>query len=134
MQGFGISVSRTANKRSQMLCLRADGNFALVVDNNAVPLTDSVDFRDGTFSVDTAMFRQLVDTAITSDTRYTPSKARREARKLDTRGVYESWKKAYRDLKKQRSNRSDVWYAQQIAKMDVAAGRNAETIRKHMKK
>ena len=38
------------------------------------------------------------------------------------------------DLRKQRPNMSDVWYSQQIAKQDIAAGRDAETIRKHMKK
>ena len=29
---------------------------------------------------------------------------------------------------------SDVWYSRQIAKMDIANGRSAETIGKHMKK
>jgi glutamine cyclotransferase len=29
---------------------------------------------------------------------------------------------------------ADVWYSQRIEKMDIANGRNAETIRKHMKK
>jgi hypothetical protein len=29
---------------------------------------------------------------------------------------------------------SDVWYSRQIAKMDIARRRDAETIRKHMKK
>jgi hypothetical protein len=28
---------------------------------------------------------------------------------------------------------SDVWYSQQIAKLDVADDRNADTIKKHMK-
>jgi hypothetical protein len=48
--------------------------------------------------------------------------------------MYKSWQKAYRSLKKQRPNMSDVWYSQLIAKQDIAAGRNPETIRKHMKK
>lgn len=66
--------------------------------------------------------------------RCTPNNARREARKLDTQAMYERWQKAFRELKKQRRNMSDVWYAQQISKQDIAVGRNAETIRKHMKK
>jgi hypothetical protein len=48
--------------------------------------------------------------------------------------MYEVWRKEYRALKKQRRNMSDVWYARQTAKQEIAAGRNAETIRKHMKK
>ena len=80
------------------------------------------------------MIRQLVDSATTADPRYTPSNARREARKLDTQAMYEAWRKAYRYLKKKRHNMTDVWYSQQIAKQGVAANRNAETIRRHMKK
>jgi hypothetical protein len=44
------------------------------------------------------------------------------------------WQKAYRSLRKKRPNMSGVWYSQQIAKQDIATGRKAETIRKHMKK
>ena len=46
--------------------------------------------------------------------------------------MYESWQKAYRDLKKKRRNRSAVWYSRQIAKLEIGVGRNADTIRKHM--
>ena len=46
----------------------------------------------------------------------------------------EGWRKAYRDLKKKRPNVSGVWYSQLIAKMDIAHGRDSETIRKEMKK
>ena len=79
------------------------------------------------------MIRQLVDAATTADNRYTPSNAKREARKLDTQAMYERWRKEYRALKKSRPNMSDVWYSQQIAKMPIAMGRNAGTIKKNMK-
>lgn len=128
---IGIS---TGSKRSQMLCLKADGGLTLVAGGNAVPLAEPISYQDGTFSLDDAMIRQMVDTATMADNRYTPSNARREARKVDTQAMYESWQKEYRALKKHRRNMSDVWYSQQIAKMDIAKGRNADTIRKHMKK
>jgi hypothetical protein len=40
-----------------MLCLRADGDLALVAGNNAVLLAELVGFRDGGYSVDAAMIR-----------------------------------------------------------------------------
>jgi hypothetical protein len=80
------------------------------------------------------MVRRLVDASTTGDRRYTPSSARREARKLDTQAMYESWQKAYRDWRKKRPGMSDVWYSKRIAKMDIAKGRDSETIRKNMKK
>jgi len=130
---LNIGIAR-GHKRSQMLCLRIDGDLAVVVADNATPLADLVGYRGGEYAVDGDMIRQLVDSATTADPRYTPSHARREVRKLETQAMRENWRKAYRELKKQRRNMSDVWYSQQIAKQDVAAGRSAETIRKHMKK
>ena len=59
--------------------------------------------------------RHLVDSATTADPRYTPSTARREARKLDTQARYECWRTAHRDLRKRRPHRSKGWYAQQRA-------------------
>ncbi len=125
----------SGDKRSQMLCLRAKGDLTLVAGNNGMPLPELVGFRDDEYSVDVAMVRQLVNSATTADPRYTPSNARREARKLDTQERHERWRKAYRELKKkQRLKMSDVWYSRQIAKGEIADGRSADTIRKHMKK
>lgn len=124
----------TGDQRSQMLCLATEGVLALVAGHHTVPLAECVRYHDGTFSLDGALIRQLVDAATTADNRYTPSNARREARKLDTQAMYEGWRKEYRALKKTRGNMSTVWYAQQIAKRPIAQGRDAETIRKHMKK
>jgi hypothetical protein len=120
-------------KRRQMLCLKADGALALVAGNNTAPLSEFIDYRKGKYSVDQAMIRQQVDTATTADDRYTPTNARREARKLATQAKYESWQKEYRTLKKRRPNMSDVWYSQQISKLEIAKDSDADTIRKHMK-
>jgi hypothetical protein len=121
-------------KRSQMLCIRANGELKLIAGNNDVPLADLVRREAGTYAVDIARIRQLVDAAGTADSRYTPSIARREARKLDTQALHESWQREFHALNKRHSGMSDVWYSRQIGELDSARGRSAETIRKHMKK
>lgn len=121
-------------KRSQMVCLEANGTVVIVAGDNKILLAELIEFYDGAYVLDTPQVRRLVDAATTSDDRYTPSNARREARKLETQTMYESWRKTYRALRKERPGRSDVWYSLQIAKMDVARGRDPETIRKQMKK
>ena len=121
-------------KRSQMLCLKADGSLELLAGSNSVPLSELLQFETKGYSIDATAVQQLADMASTGDSRYTPSNARQEARKLDTQNIYESWRKAYREFKTRRPGMSDVWYSQQIAKSPSAASRNAETIRKHMKR
>ena len=84
------------------------------------------------FETHTAAIRHLVDAATTADPHYTPSTTRREAHTRDTQARYARWQKAYRALKQRRPHMSDVWYARQIAKQEIAAGCHASTIRKHM--
>ena len=56
----------TGDKRSQMLCLKADGVLTLVAGNNTVPLAELIGYHDGAYSVDGVMIRQLVDSATTA--------------------------------------------------------------------
>lgn len=119
--------------KSQMLCLRSGNGLVLIAGSNALPLADVVDFTEGLYALDTRAIEQLVDASTTTDDRYTPSNARREARKLDTRARNERWKKEYRKRKKEHSDKSDSWCAIQISKMDMGEGRSFETIRKNMK-
>lgn len=93
-----------------------------------------VSFGAEGFSVDNEAVRHLVDAATTGDARYTPSNARREAHKLDTEALHESWRKEYRALKKRRPDLPDTRCSELIADMETAQGRSAETIRKHMKR
>jgi|SRR5579862_1043110 len=123
----------SGDQRRQMLCLKTDGVLELVAGNSAVELAEFIGY-DGAYLLDRAAVCQLVDCATTADARYTPSTARREARKLDTQARYAGWWKEYRALRKRRPGMSDVWYARQIAKQRIAAGCDADTIRKHMKK
>lgn len=128
---LGIGVGK---KRSQMVCLRASGALELVVGSSAVPLVQLVRSGKDGYSVDGSTIQQIVDTATTGDSRYTPSNARREARKLKTQALYAAWQKEYRTLQKRHPEMSDVWYSQQIARQSIAKRRSAETIRKHMKR
>jgi hypothetical protein len=123
----------TGKKRGQMVCLRANGTLELVAGSNDLPLAELVRFGANGYSVDCEAIRQLVDAATMGDPRYTPSIARREARKLETQALHESWRKAYRELKRSHPGMSGVWYSQRIAKLDIAQWRSAATIRKHMK-
>jgi len=128
---LGVTMGK---KRSQMVCLRANEVLELVVGQNAVPMAELVRFGADSYSVNCEKIRQLVDMATTGDSRYTPSNARSEARKLETQALHERWRKERRTLKQRRSGMSDKWYSQQIAKTDAAEGRSAETIRKHLKR
>lgn len=120
-------------KRFQMLCLHTDDELALVAGSNSIPLVDAIQLIDGALSLDVDLIRQLVDSAATGDTRYTPNKARQEVRKLETAAMHEQWRKEYRALKKNNPKMSDTRCSQKIAKMECAQGREAETIRKNMK-
>jgi hypothetical protein len=124
----------TGKRRSQMVGLRANGALEVVAGNSAIPLAELVRFDAEGYSVDSETIQQLVDAATTGDARYTPSNARREARKLDTQALHESWRKEYRALKKRRPELSDARCSELIADMETAQGRRAETIRKHMKR
>ena len=121
-------------RRSQMVCLRAGEALELVAGGSAIPLSELVCFGAEGYSVDCEAVRQLVDAATTGDSRYTPSNVRREARKLKTQALHERWRREYRALKKRRPGMSDVWYSREVAKMEIAHQRRAETIRKHMKR
>ena len=126
---LGLAAGDT---RHQMLGLRARGDVTLVVADTAIALADLIDFARGAYRLDTAAIRHLVDAATTADPHYTPSTTRREAHTRDTQARYARWQRAYRALKQRRPQMSDVWYARQIAKQAVAAGCQADTIRRHM--
>ncbi len=120
----------SGNRRRQMLCLRADVELELVAGDGAVVLTEVVDFRRGRYGLKKARLRRLVDTFATPDARYTPGHNRQQARQRAIRARDQALREAYVQLKRERPGMTGAWYAQQIAKRDVAGGLSPETIRK----
>ena len=122
-------------KRVGIVAFDTAAPVSLKVSGHSRPLSEFVELASGHLSIERAAVLDMVDLPPLSESadRYQPTTARRDARKLDTQAMYESWRKAYHDQKKKRPNMSDVWYSQQIAKMDIAKGRNASTIKKNMK-
>lgn len=119
-------------KKSQMLCLCSEKELNLLAGSNQLPLAEVIEFAKERYGLDVETITQLVDATTTSEARYTPSNARREARKLETQERYETWNKEYRQLKKAKPGMSKSWYATKISKMDIADRKSSETIRKNM--
>lgn len=130
---YAVGMAR-GDRRSQMLCLEISGDVNLVAGDARRPLAQLVQYENAAYTLDAAAVRRLIDSSGTGDSRYTPSSIRREARKLKTQEMHDRWHRAYLKKKKQRPGMSDRWYAQQIAKSEIANNRSSETIRKHMKR
>lgn len=72
--------------------------------------------------------------AVTAEVSTTPQNIIRQAGKLGTQAMYEVWRKKYRELKRKNPNKVDTEISKMIKKMDIAQGRDSETIRKQMVK
>jgi hypothetical protein len=124
------------NEHKAQIALAVANGVALKVAGHDIPLTEVLSFNKGKLAADKDELVRHVDKPATPPgaSTYKPSAARREERKLDTQKQYAAWQKSYKELKRNRRGMSDVWYSQRIAKQDIANNRDAETIRKHMKK
>jgi hypothetical protein len=120
-------------KRSQVLALQVNKGLKLIAGSSYAELIDLVSFDAKRYVIHAPTVQQMVDTSTTTDPLYTPTAAKRESRKMDTQAMYASWQKEYRSLRNKNTNKSDVWFSLQIARLPIAKGRSAGTIKKHMK-
>lgn len=63
---------------------------------------------------------------------YTPSTVKLENRKANTQAKYQDWQDEAIKLKKKNPTKVRTWISQQIAKMPIAQGKSAETIRRNI--
>ena len=119
-----IGMLKGNEHKAQIAPAVANG-VALKVAGHDIPLTEVLTFNKGELAADKVELLRRADKPATPPgaSAYKPSAARREGRKLDTQKQYAAWQKSYKELKRNRRGMSDVWYSQQIAKQDIAAGR-----------
>ncbi len=110
------------------------GELSLKLDQVSVPLVDVVYVEHRQLLVDRGAIQSLANPSSTASAKsqYQPSTLKRELGKQQTANLHADWHKAYRQIKRQHPEKSDTWISKQIAKMDIAQGRDSETIRKNM--
>ena len=117
------------DKRTQMLCLRCEGELLLVGGSVSVRLAEAVQFNAERYSIDQELVRRLVDSSTVADSHYTPSTARLEVRKLDTQARHEACRKKARELRRKHRDKSERWIAKRIEKLGTGGNIKWETIR-----
>lgn len=109
-------------------------DLSLEINQSTVPLEEVLYFDDRQLFIDRDYIDDLLNRVPARLNKvYSPSKTRREAKKLETQAMYQDWNDEYLKLKKLHPNKSKTWCSLQIAKMDIAKGKDAETIRRNLK-
>jgi len=108
--------------------------LSLETNQYLIPINELLYFEGEQLLIDRLRVDELLErTPQTNNKGYTPSTDKQEARKLNTKAMYQDWNDEYLKLKKNKPNMSDVWYSKQIAKMDISQDKSAGTIVKNMK-
>lgn len=124
-----------SGSRGRRWVLLRDQPLALEINRYTVPLNELLYFSADELVIDKLRIDELLD-SVPSDTRkaYTPDVSKREVKKLATQAMYQDWNDEYLVLKQRHPHKTDMWYSMQISKLDIAQGKDSETIRKNMKK
>jgi hypothetical protein len=108
-------------------------DLSLEINQRRRPVNELLYFDDQQLVIDRYSINFLLNSEpLTIGKKYTPSTTKREASKLETQAMYQDWQDAYIRLSREYPNKANTWYAAKIFKMDIAKGRDAETIRKNM--
>jgi hypothetical protein len=118
-------------KKADQIILILEGEAILTVSGHKIPLTEILKFNADKLIANKKALLSFVDTPIKPGKSV---KTKNEARKKESQKQYAAWQKAYEDLKKKHSDKSDAWCAEKISKLPIANGKSAETIRRNMKK
>lgn len=108
--------------------------LAISINQQSAPLGELLYVEAGAIELDMPRIQHLLaaDSGAV-DKAYVPNVDRREARKLKTQTMYQEWRDAHTELLVTHPGHDTAWYARKIARMDLARGRDWDTIRKHLR-
>ncbi len=131
---WALGTLQGARHKAQVV-LALDGVATLEAAGHKLPLPQVMTLSHGALAVDRDELVRCIDNPVgePGSHRYSTSIVRRESRRQDTQQQYATWQKEARKLRRKFRGRSDRWVSQQIAKLPIADGCSAETIRKHIR-
>ena len=136
-KGLGIRFSRkkantsklweigylSKDKKGQILKLKAENELHLIAGDRQIPLADTIDYDGAAFFLDPNTIYPLINSKpVTKHDINNIKKHKRD----------QSWKKEYKKLTRKYPNLPDTEKARRIAKMPIAQGKTAGTIRRIM--
>jgi len=108
-------------------------DLSLEINQHSIPIDELLYFDGQQLVIDQDCVNYLLNRKPKDQgKKYTPSTTRREAGKLKTQAMHQDWNDEYLKLQDKHPTKSKKWCAIQISKMDIAQGKDAETIRKNM--
>lgn len=105
-------------------------DLSLEANKYTIPVEEVLYFEDEQLLIDHNLINDLLNREpLTQGKAYTPSTNKREARKLETQAMYQDWNDESLRLKKLHPRKSKTWRSLQISNMEIAKGRDSESIR-----
>lgn len=128
-----IKLGMLKSKKGRRWVTFNSSDLSLEINQHTVPIEEVLYFEDQHLFIDLDYIDDLLTREPLSQSKtYTPSTVRREAKKLETQAMYQNWNDEYFRLKNLHPTKSKTWCSLQIAKMDIAKGKDAETIRRNL--
>ncbi|WP_174625312.1 hypothetical protein [Candidatus Methylobacter favarea] len=128
-----IKLGMLKAKKGRRWATLNGSDLSIEINQHTVPVDEVLYFDNKELVIDRYKIDDLLNSeALNKGKKYTPSTTKREVRKSETQAMHQDWQDEYSRLKVQHPNMADTWYAAKISKLDIAKGRDAETIRKNM--
>ncbi len=128
-----IKLGMLKGAKGRRLVSLSCSDLSLKINKHVVPIAEVVYFEEKQLLIDQDCIDDLLNRKPLNQSKtYSSSIDRREARKRETKAMYQDWNDAYLRLEKMHPDKSKKWCSMQIAKMDISKDKSAEYIRKNM--